>query len=149
MPLRLEGPARALRGVPAPCPVTLRPATGNLAHDDQPASSPGMTQTRVTAGSPAAHDAPDTASAAVPDGPPGGHRGGPAELGRVVPPSGNMEALDKQFWPGYATRRDGGHVLEPAAGPWRSHRLAWPAVFRCQQASAGSAWPDRAAGTVS
>ena len=42
-------------------------------------------------------DAADTASAAVPDGPPGGYRGGPVESTGFVPPSGNMEALDNQF----------------------------------------------------
>jgi hypothetical protein len=48
----------------------------------------------------ARRDAPDTASGAVPDGPPDEYRGGPVEFDRAVPPSGKMEALDKQFWLG-------------------------------------------------
>jgi hypothetical protein len=44
--------------------------------------------------------APEPASAAVPDSPPGLYRGGPVEFARPVPPSGNMEVLGKQFWLG-------------------------------------------------
>ena len=36
------------------------------------------------------------------DTPPGPYRGGPVEFDRVVPPSGNMEVLGKQFWLGTA-----------------------------------------------
>jgi hypothetical protein len=42
------------------------------------------------------------ASAAVPDTRPVAYGGGPVEFDRVVPPSGNMEVLGKQFWLGTA-----------------------------------------------
>ncbi len=45
---------------------------------------------------------PATGSAAAPDTSPGAYRGGPVEFDRVVPPSGNMEVLGKQFWLGTA-----------------------------------------------
>jgi hypothetical protein len=51
----------------------------------------------------------------------GGYRGGPVEIDRVAAPSGNMEALDKQFWLG--TPRAGMVVTfwSLPLPPWRSH----------------------------
>ena len=46
------------------------------------------------------HAAPEPASAAVPDSPPGPYRGGPVEFERPVPPSGNMQVAGRQFWLG-------------------------------------------------
>jgi len=46
--------------------------------------------------------APETPAAATPGTAPGPYRGGPVEFDRVVPPSGNMEVLGKQFWLGAA-----------------------------------------------
>jgi transposase InsO family protein len=45
-------------------------------------------------------DVQGTAGPAVPGSPPVAYRGGPVEFDRVVPPSGNMEVLGKQFWLG-------------------------------------------------
>jgi hypothetical protein len=46
--------------------------------------------------------APETPAAVSPDTSPAVYRGGPVEFDRVVPPSGNMEVLGKQFWLGTA-----------------------------------------------
>jgi transposase InsO family protein len=46
--------------------------------------------------------APEPASTAAPDSPPGPYRGGPVEFERPVPASGNMQVAGRQFWLGPA-----------------------------------------------
>jgi hypothetical protein len=48
------------------------------------------------------HAVPEPAGTMTPDSPPGPYQGGPVEFDRMVPASGNMEVLGKQFWLGTA-----------------------------------------------